>query len=197
MCEVPIFYATTEGQTRRIAEHIADRIRRHGLDSRAVAIISEEASHIDWEHVRGAAVGASLHMAKHQAEAEAFARLHHEELNERASLFFSVSLSAASKNQTEVRAAEAIAGRFAVSTQWTPTWVVAVPGRLAYTQYNWFVRLFMRRIAVKEGASADTSRDHEYTNWDLVDQIADDLAYAIRRREIFPADGESFVRAAS
>jgi menaquinone-dependent protoporphyrinogen IX oxidase len=39
MCEVPVFYATSEGQTRRIAERLADQIRRHGLDSRAVAII--------------------------------------------------------------------------------------------------------------------------------------------------------------
>jgi menaquinone-dependent protoporphyrinogen IX oxidase len=28
MCDVPVFYATTEGQIRRIADRIADQIRR-------------------------------------------------------------------------------------------------------------------------------------------------------------------------
>ena len=27
MCEVPVFYATTEGQTRRIAQRIAEELR--------------------------------------------------------------------------------------------------------------------------------------------------------------------------
>jgi menaquinone-dependent protoporphyrinogen oxidase len=184
MCEVPVFYATTEGQTRRIAERIADQIRKHGLESRAIAIISEEASHLDWTRVRGVAVGASLHMQKHQSEAVAFARVHHKELTARPSLFFSVSLSAASTHQNEVRAAQEIAGKFAAETGWSPTRIATVAGGLAYTKYNWLVRRVMRRIALKEGASADTSRDHDYTNWDLVEELADGLAYEIRRREM-------------
>jgi menaquinone-dependent protoporphyrinogen oxidase len=197
MCEVPILYATTEGQTRRIAERIAEQIRKHGLDSRAVAIISQDASHIDWSKVRGVAVGASLHRGKHQGEAEAFAHLHCKDLSWLPSLFFSVSLAAASRNAVEVEAARAIAAAFATTTGWRPTRIATVAGRLAYTQYNWFLRRFMRRIAIKEGASGDTTRDHEYTDWDLVEEIADDLAYGIRRREIFPVAARSSVRVAS
>ena len=197
MCEVPIFYATTEGQTRRIAERIAEQIRRHGLDSHAIAIVSEEASHINWTRVRGVAVGASLHVQKHQGEALAFARVHHDELSARPSMFFSVSLSAASKNPGEVNAAEAIARAFADRTGWQPTRIASIAGRLAYTQYNWFVRRLLRRIAVKEGASPDISRDHEYTDWELVERLADDLAYEVRRREIFPAGEEGFMRVTS
>ena len=186
MCDVPVFYATTEGQTRRIAERMAEQMCKHGLDSRAVAIISEEASHIDWRRVRGAAVGASLHAGRHQAEAVAFARVHHEKLSAIPSVFFSVSLSAASKNISEVNTARTIAQQFVADTGWQRSSVATVAGRLAYTQYSWFVRMFMRRIARKEGGSTDTSRDHEYTNWEQVERIADELAYEIRRREIFP-----------
>ena len=56
MCEVPVFYATTEGQTRRIAERVVAALLEHGLDSRALAVDSAEASAIDWAHVRGACV---------------------------------------------------------------------------------------------------------------------------------------------
>ena len=40
MCEVPVLYATTEGQTRRIAERLAHHLRERGLDSIAMAIDS-------------------------------------------------------------------------------------------------------------------------------------------------------------
>lgn len=197
MCEIPVFYATTEGQTRRIAERIAERMRRHGFSSRAVAIISDEGAHTDWGRVRGAVLGASLHMQKHQAEAVAFARAHWRELSAIPSWFISVSLSAASKNPDEVAAARRIADRFVSQTGWQPWRVSPVAGRLAYTQYNWLVRLLMRAIARKERASADTSRDHEYTDWQEVERLADAFADEVRRREILPGGVESSARAAS
>jgi menaquinone-dependent protoporphyrinogen oxidase len=181
MCDVPVFYATTEGQTRRIAERLADRLRAHGLDSRAIAIISDEASHIDWARVRGVAIGASLHLQKHQAEAVAFARVHHAALSAAPSLFFSVSLAAHSQRPSETEAAQNIAVQFAADTGWQPTRIACVAGRLAYTQYNWLVRRLMRRIALKEGGSGDMSRDHEYTDWLQVEQLADELAGNIHR----------------
>ena len=197
MCEVPIFYATTEGQTQRIAERIAQQIRKHGLDSRAVAIISQDASHIDWSKVRGVAVGASLHRGRHQGEAEVFAHLHCKDLSSLPSLFFSVSLAAASRNAGEIEAARDIAAAFAATTAWRPTRIATMAGRLAYTQYNWLLRRMMRRIARKEGASTDMTRDHEYADWTRVEEAADELAYAVRRREIFPADAKSSLCAAS
>ena len=196
MCDVPIFYATSEGQTRRIAERIAQQVRKHGLDSRAIPIISDEAAHVEWARVRGAAIGASIHLGKHQAEAAAFARVHHDALSERPSLFVSVSMAAASSNPEEVDTVRTIAVKFTADTGWTPSRIATVAGRLAYTQYNWLVRLMMRRIARKEGGATDTSRDHEYTDWAQVERLADQLAYEVRRREIFPRGEESLVRRA-
>lgn len=187
MCEVPVFYATTEGQTRRIAERVVAQLLEHGLDSRAIRIDSAEAGAIDWRQVRGACVAASLHRQHHQPAAVAFATRYHHELSTVPSVFISVSLSAASKNANEVRAATTLAEAFPLAAGWTPWKVAVVAGRLAYTQYNWVVRWMMRRIALKEGASGDTSRDHEYTDWDEVTRLADRLAYQVRRREYFPA----------
>lgn len=197
MCEVPVFYATSEGQTRRIAERIVGQIRKHGLDSRAVAICSDEASQIDWARVRGAVVGASLHLRRHQPEAVAFARAHGPRLSATPSLFVSVSLAAASTRASEVEAARRLAQQFATDTGWRPSRIATVAGRLAYTQYNWFVRLLMRRIAVKEGGSPDTTRDHEYTDWKQVEELADQLAYEVRRREIFPRGQDGLLHVAS
>jgi menaquinone-dependent protoporphyrinogen oxidase len=181
MCEVPVFYATTEGQTKRIADRIAERLREHGLDSRAMAIASDETAAIDWNRVRGAVVGASLHMRKHQAEAVSFARLHNRVLSAIPAVFVSVSLAAASMNADSVAAARQLAEKFAVDTGWRPLRISSLAGRLAYTQYPWLVRLVMRHIARKEGGSTDTSRDHEYTNWESVEHLADLLASELQQ----------------
>jgi menaquinone-dependent protoporphyrinogen oxidase len=174
MFEVPVFYASTEGQTRRIAEHLADRLRARGLSSAAIDVAA--AAMIDWRFVRGAMVGASLHAGRHQRKAAKFVTGHCRELNHRPSAFFSVSLAAASKNAKEVETARAIAADFVTRTGWHPDTVVCMAGRLAYTQYGFLTRFFMKRIARKEGGPTDTSRDYEYTDWDAVDRLADDFA---------------------
>ena len=180
MCEVPVFLATTEGQTRRIAERFAERVREHGFDAQAIQIDSRESRDINWDRVRGVCLGASIHVQKHQPGAVTFARAHARELSSRPSVFISVSLAAASKNPDEVIAARRLAETVGTTTGWRPQHTASVAGRLAYTQYGWLVRFFMRRIARKEGASGDTSRDHEYTDWAQVDGLADTLVGEIR-----------------
>jgi menaquinone-dependent protoporphyrinogen oxidase len=183
VCDVPVFYATSEGQTRRIAERMAKRLEQNGLTSEAILADSREADAIDWTRIRGVCLGASLHAQKHQASSRAFARRYREQLSARPSLFVSVSLSAASKHPEEVAAARRLAEGFATEAGWQPSRIACVAGRLAYTQYGWLTRFVMRRIAMKEGASGDTSRDHEYTDWAQVTRLADDLAAEIRLAE--------------
>jgi len=50
-----------------------------------------------------------------------------------------------------------------------------VAGALSYTKYNFLVRFVMKRIAKAQGASTDTSRDHELTDWEALDHIVDEL----------------------
>jgi menaquinone-dependent protoporphyrinogen oxidase len=181
MCEVPVFYATTEGQARRIAERFAERLRARGFASLAMDIGNADRSQTDWSQVRGVVLGASLHAGKHQASALAFARAHAADLNARPSVFFSVSLSAASKHPEERAAAQRLAKEFAAQASWRPWRTVCVAGRLAYTQYGFIKRLLMRMIAKREGGSTDTSRDHEYTDWAAIEQLANAMADILQR----------------
>ena len=180
-CEVPVFYATTEGQTRRIAERLAAVLRDGGLDSCAVDM-ARPPGLIDWTRVRAAIVGASLHAGAHQPEAAAFVKTHAERLNAIPSAFFSVSLSAASANTEEVAVVRRIAADFPPAHGWTPATVVALAGRLAYSQYGFLKRMVMKRIARKEGAPTDTSRDYEFTNWESVERLGEQIAGLVRER---------------
>lgn len=174
MSEVPVFYATTDGQTQRIAERLARRLRVHGITSAPVDMTTAAA--VDWRDVRGAVIAVPLRMGRHLPEAGEFIKAHRTALTAMPSLFVSVSLSAASTRPGEREAARDLAKRFVVDTGWTPWRLACVAGALAYTRYNVVVRWFMRRIAAKEGGPTDTSRDHELTDWLAVDRLADDLA---------------------
>jgi menaquinone-dependent protoporphyrinogen oxidase len=181
MCEAPVFYATTEGQTRRIAETIAATLRDQGVDSLALDMTSREAETFDWSHARLVIVGASVHAGRHQRQASAFVRTHLDSLNGRPSVFFSVSLATCSAIPAEVDAARRVALSFPADLGWRPGRVECIAGRLAYTQYGLLTRFIMRRIARKAGGSTDTSRDHEMTNWADVRALARDLACFLAR----------------
>jgi menaquinone-dependent protoporphyrinogen oxidase len=175
MIQIPIFYATSEGQTARIAEQLAVLFRESGFSSAAIDVASPRAETFDWTPVKAVLVGASLHIGRHQKTAARFVRSHLHRLNGRPSAFFSVSLSAASKNPSEVETARRVARDFCVAVGWTPDRIVAIGGRLAYSKYGWLTRWLMRHIARKEGGPTDTSRDYEVTDWTVVSALASDI----------------------
>lgn len=189
LCAVPVFFATSEGQTRRIAERLAAVLRNNGLDSVTYDVADLEHAAIDWTHVSGAILGASLHAGKHQSHAHAFASSQASRLNARPSMFFSVSLAAASQDRAEVEQAQALANGFPAAHDWRPQVIASLAGRLAYTQYGFLKRLIMKRIARKEGAPTDASRDttsrtgRAWRRWRKSSPVASRRG---RRRELKP-----------
>jgi menaquinone-dependent protoporphyrinogen oxidase len=176
MLDVPIFYATNHGHTRRIAEYMADALRGHGLASEAIEVDSPEAGKVDWLGVRAVALAASLRAGTHQPAAEEFARRHAAELSSCPSLFVSVGLSICSKLPDEVAAAKHAAEAFPAKVGWTPSRVASVGGLLAYTRYGFVTRWMMRRIVGRSGGPTDASRDYDLTDWAQVRSLAEDLA---------------------
>jgi menaquinone-dependent protoporphyrinogen oxidase len=172
-CDIPVFYATSEGQTRRIAERLVALFRERGFTSAAVDVSSSDVDYIKWKRVCAAVVGASLHARRHQRSAEAFVREHADDLNAHPSAFFSVSLAAASPATAEREEAARLAARLPARAGWHPEEIDCLAGRCAYTQYGWLTRLIMKWISRRHGAPTDTSRDYEFTNWDDVVRLAD------------------------
>lgn len=179
-CDIPVFYATTEGQTRRIAERLAAIFREKGFTSRAIDVASSHADYIHWPRARAAVVGASLHAHRHQRAARSFVNECAPELNTLPSVFFSVGLATASESAEERKEAARLARAFVDAAGWHADEVVSLAGRLAYAQYGWLTRIIMKRIARRHGNPIDTSRDHEFTNWDAVARLADGVIEKIR-----------------
>lgn len=172
MAKVLIVYGTTEGQTAKIAQHIADAGRRlgHGVDVVHAPEIADDTAAL--EKYGAAIVGASVHEGHYQKAVAHFVEHYRDWLAARPSAFFSVSMAAASKNPEEHADVQRIIAEFVGSCGWTPTMTDSFAGALKFTQYNWLKRMLMKQIAKHEGGPTDTSQDYEYTDWGQVDGFA-------------------------
>ena len=177
-----VFYATREGHTRKVAYRIAEDLRGQGIDTDVMNV--REMGEVNWGLYSAACVAASVHIGKHEPEMVDFVRRFRVQLARLGAAFVSVTLSEAGAedaNRSEAdrrRCADDVQRMidlFTKQTGWKPSRTLPVAGALAYTKYNIFVRLLMKRIARKEGAPTDTSRDHELTNWPALDRFVSEL----------------------
>jgi menaquinone-dependent protoporphyrinogen oxidase len=180
-----VFYATREGQTRRIAEYVANALRRRGLGVDVVDVGDAPPPGLDVARYAAAVLASPIHMGKHERSMIRFVRAHRAALGRLPTAFLSVSLSQAAVENANAsaarrrRAANEVAKtieRFVRTTRFRPTRVQPVAGALLYRQYGVALRLLMRFISKVVGASADASRDHEYTDWKALARFADEMA---------------------
>ena len=73
---------------------------------------------------------------------------------------------------------------FLAQTGWQPGLTKTFAGSVKYTQYNFVTRYIMKLISRREGGSTDTSRDHEYTDWESVERFAEAFMAEIAKQEI-------------
>jgi menaquinone-dependent protoporphyrinogen oxidase len=173
MSEFAIIYTTREGQTARVAQYVADRLRSQ-FDANVHVLSTEEAPYrlADFDAI---VVGGSVHFGKHDSALMEYVRKHRDELTARPSAFFSVSGSAGSDLEQYAGQASDYAAEFIDQTGWHPDLVGIFAGAIKYTQYGFIKKRIMRRIAKQEGQPTDMSRDHELTDWADVDAFADDI----------------------
>jgi menaquinone-dependent protoporphyrinogen oxidase len=166
-----IGYGTTEGHTARIAEYMADAIRKSGYEAQSVNLkLQPDPSPDDYDAV---IVGGSIHMGKHEEQVGDFVRKNRVALDRVPSAFFSVSLAA----HGDLENARAYVANFEQETGWHPAQVGLFGGALRYRRYGLLKRLMMKKIVSDKpgNLSTDTSRDHEYTEWEDVRRFATDF----------------------
>ena len=170
MMRVLIPYGTTEGQTAKISEYVADVIRDHDHEAYTVDIKGSGAPEPD--DYDAVIVGASIHMGKHEDYVLDFVRENRDALERLPSAFFSVSLAA----HDEPEVAEGYIEEFVQETGWRPGMVGLFAGALLYTQYGFIKRHLMKQITRHKGSpDTDTSRDYVYTEWENVKHFAEEF----------------------
>jgi menaquinone-dependent protoporphyrinogen oxidase len=183
-----VLYATREGHTRRIAEHVAGTLCSRGFSTDIVDVASPPAE-LSLEHYCAAFVAASVHKQKHEREMTAFIKRHVSQLERIPTAFVSVSLSAAgaedamASEERRIRASndvQRMIDSFLADTGWRPGKVRGVAGALMYSKYNFFIRFIMKRIARQAGGNTDTSMDHDYTDYKSLDDFVRDMTETVK-----------------
>ena len=169
-----IVYHSKHGQTEKISRRIA------GLfESKQIAVDMYHVDSLDinmtLQEFDLIVLAAPVYVGSHSRKLGRFIKRHLEQMNKAKSAFVSVSMSAAG-GQKQRGEAMACAKAFLEKTGWKPTAVQLFGGCLDYLKYNWFVRWIMKRIAKANDGNTDTSKNHEYTNWNEVDEFALKLA---------------------
>jgi menaquinone-dependent protoporphyrinogen oxidase len=174
-----IVYGTTEGQTRKIADFVGERLEAAG---HAIELLDAASLPADFTvpSCDRAIVAASLHAGRYQAAVEHFAARNRQMLNTIPTAFLSVSLAAAGDSEEDKRGLQECLEGFLAKTGLKPAAIEHVAGAFRYTEYDFLKRWAMKYIAWRKGQPTDTSRDHEYTDWEAVEGFARDVASYVR-----------------
>jgi menaquinone-dependent protoporphyrinogen oxidase len=158
-----VAYATTDGQTRKIARFVADRLadQGHGVELLNV----EDTEGLDLARFDAAVLAGSLHAGGYQKALRRFVTGARPALEGMPTLFLAVSLSAAGNDPDDWKGLTLCLEEFAEDTGWTPGRIEHVAGAFRFTEYDFFRAWAMRRIAEHKGEKVEPGKDREYTDW--------------------------------
>lgn len=171
MSRILIAYASSHGQTRKIANTLATELRSRGHDVElADALMAMPPPVEDYDCV---VIGSRIQLGLHARPLLDYIADNRAELHAIPSYLFSVSMAAASKPGADP---QGYLERLFAATHWQPRAAIAFAGGLPYRSYGVILRFVMKLISRVAGHSTDTRRDHEYTDWGQVRRFAADIA---------------------
>jgi menaquinone-dependent protoporphyrinogen oxidase len=169
---VLIVYASSHGQTAKIAEAIAARLRERGANVDLFDTHAGSPPPPDNYDVVG--LGSHVRHGKHDPAIHRYIDHHLSSLQARQNFFFSVSLTASDKPYLPDPGSYIYETTYA--TAWRADTSAAFAGALPYRQYNPVLRLLMKLRSLRHGHPTDTSRDYGFTDWRQVRLFADSIA---------------------
>ena len=175
-----ITYATTDGQTRKIARFVADRLAGQGQSVELLNV--EDAGGIDLGRFDAAVLAGSLHVGGYQKALERYVAAARVELATLPTLFLAVSLSAAGNNPDDWAGLRKCLAAFELETGWTPGRVEHVAGAFRFAEYDFFRAWAMRRIADQKGEAVEPGKDKEYTDWSALGHTLDAWVAGLKPR---------------
>ncbi len=171
-----VVYGTATGQTRKIVGFLAERWRSqaHIVELCDADRLPRGLDPAGFDRV---VVASCVRQGEYRRSVMRFVRRYRDALRAVPSVFLSVSMAAANRlNRKDARRwLEGWVAAFSERTGWKPPRVEHVAGAQMFTRYNPITKWFMRRIAMEQGYQADTTRDHEYTDWAALGEFADAL----------------------
>jgi menaquinone-dependent protoporphyrinogen oxidase len=166
--KVLFVYGTTEGHTRTIVERMADVAQANNAEAQVFdsAVLTQGLVNTAWDAI---IVGGSVHQGQHQMGLRAFVLDNLGLLNKLPSAFFSVSLSAAVKDEAHQEEARAYLTKFLQDVCWQPLQTACFAGAIKHGEYDYFRRMVLSLLARQLEPGIVQAHDVSYTDWAAVD----------------------------
>lgn len=177
-----IVYKSTHGQTARIAERIAARMREHG----ATVVITGRPARLNATGFDAIVVGGRVHGSRYPWSVMRFIRRNLSALSSRPSAFFSVSLLQLADDSAQRIETETLPTLRLPKLGWTPARMEVFAGALLWKkQYGILAPLARRTWRRALGSLLDPALDEQiFTDWAQVDRFAQSfLRFASSRFE--------------
>lgn len=180
---LPVFYASRDGQAKRIAEQISVHLGRCNIEACARNSKTQPASAKDIESMPFFILIAAIRYGRHLKEAE-------QAMDAYMKASVKPPLALASVNLTARKPGKDGAENNPCLSKWIarrelePELKAVFAGKLDYPKYLWWERLAMQMIMTVSGGETDSRATIEYTNWDAVSEWAAKIAERLARDEI-------------
>ena len=170
-----LFYATRDGQSRRIAERIAGRLMERGIPALPHDLAAAMPAPQKLAEMRLVAVVAAVRYGRHLPEAEHFLAIYRALRAPPPLVLLSVNLTAR-KPGKDTAQGNVYLRKSIARHRLTPALALAIAGRLEYPRYGWLDRQAIRFIMLLTGGPTDPKICVEYTAWNEVDDVAQRIA---------------------
>jgi menaquinone-dependent protoporphyrinogen oxidase len=179
-----LFYATRDGQSRRIAERIAGRLVERGIHAAPHDLAAGLPVPLRPGETQPVVIVAAVRYGRHLPEAEQFLAIYRALRDPPPLILLSVNLTARKpgKNTAE---GNVYLRKLIARNRLKPAFAAAIAGRLEYPRYGWLDRQAIRFIMLLTGGPTDPKTSVEYTAWNEVDDVALRIAELCGRGQAF------------
>jgi menaquinone-dependent protoporphyrinogen oxidase len=177
-----LYYATRDGQSRRIAEHIFRRLAESETLSPPQDVAVARPASEDLTAASVIVLVAAVRYGRHLPEADRFLAAYRSLASPPPLALASVNLTARKPAKTTATG-NAYLRKLIARHRLAPAVAVAFGGRLDYRRYGWLDRQIIRFIMLLTRGPTDPDTDVDYTSWPAVDEFAARIAELGRRRD--------------
>ncbi len=170
MASYVVVYASSEGQTRLVAERLADELRAAEHDADAIDFRAADV-HAALEAADAIVLAGSVHMGRLHRGLAGFASRCAPALSDRPSALVVVCLTASKPGPEAEATMNGYVDAFLSSTTWKPDVVEFVAGALRPSRLGFLQRKLIAIVSRKEGLAVPPE-GIEFTDWEALGRFA-------------------------
>jgi menaquinone-dependent protoporphyrinogen oxidase len=183
MAHVLILYATSEGQTARIAAEMVNTIRDLSVGATRKDLETWPGIY-DLADFDAIIVGASVHFHQYPKEILAWIERHLDIIKSKPSAFYSVSMTGAQESEDGRERMDDYLTNLFEKTHWHPDLTASFAGAMRYSELDGVRQRVGQFVSWRTGGETDISQDTEYTDWDRVRAFSAEFVRLVKNTEV-------------